>query len=102
MVKLKLDNKKNNELFRAILALRDEIEARRFFRDLLTMEEINELANRWKAAKMLYEGQSYSKIEKATGLSSTTVARVAKWLRKGMAGYRLILKRLGIKSDSNS
>lgn len=35
----------------------------------------------------------YFEIEKKIGLSSTTVARVSKWLNKGMGGYRLMLKK---------
>ena len=44
---------------------------------------------------MLYEGISYSKIEKETGFSSTTVARVSKWLNNGKGGYISLLKKLG-------
>jgi len=88
------DNKETEYLLRAVLALKDVGEAKRFFRDLLTEAELLEFGKRWKAARMLSRGDSYVEIEKATGLSSTTVARVSKWLRKGKGGYRLILKRL--------
>ncbi len=81
-------------LFRAILNLKDLKEARRFFRDLLTAGEIDEMAKRWKAARMLSEGVSYVRIVEETGLSSTTVARVSRWVKKGAGGYRLIIKRL--------
>lgn len=88
------DNKKTEDLFRAILALKNIKEAKRFFRDLLTEQEIVEFSRRWQAAKMLDEKTSYLKIERETGLSSTTVARVSKWLNRGKDGYKLILKRL--------
>lgn len=84
------------DLFRAILALRTVPEAQRFFRDLLTEEEILEFAKRWQAAQMLDQRIPYSKIVKTTGLSSTTVARVSRWLNRGMNGYTLMLKRLGL------
>ena len=84
------------ELYRAILCLESEEEARQFFRDLLTETEIRELAERWKAARMLAQGEAYLTISAETGLSSTTVARVARWVKKGTGGYRLALKRLGI------
>ncbi|MDO8497315.1 MAG: YerC/YecD family TrpR-related protein, partial [bacterium] len=84
-----------DELFRAILTLRDVKEARRFFRDLLTEEEIKEFSARWKVAQMLSQKVPYSQIVKETGMSSTTIARVSKWLSQGMDGYKLLLKRLG-------
>lgn len=91
---IKWDNQKTEDLLKAILALRNIKEAKKFFRDLLTEAEILEFGKRWQAAKMLNQEIPYSKIEKETGLSSTTVARVAKWLNKGMGGYKLMLKRL--------
>ena len=82
-------------LYRAILSLRSEPEAGMFFRDLLTETEIREFAERWKAARMLAAGVPYTEIIGATGLSSTTVARVARWVKRGTGGYLLALKRTG-------
>jgi len=65
-----------------------------FLRDLLTESEIEELARRWQAAQMLDQKVSYSQIVKKTGLSSTTVARISKWLNSGAGGYRLVLDTL--------
>jgi len=87
-------NKDIRELFKAILALKTEDECKRFLRDLLTEKEIKEFVNRWKVARMLDQKVSYEQIEKETGMSSTTIARINKWLTKGMEGYKLILKRL--------
>ncbi|MBD3244908.1 MAG: DNA-binding transcriptional regulator, partial [Candidatus Moranbacteria bacterium] len=53
-----------------------------------------EFANRWKAARMLYNKEPYKKIEQQTGLSSTTIARVSKWLQKGMRGYRGMIEKM--------
>lgn len=91
---LKWINKDTDYLFKAILKLKNRDEARRFFRDLLTAKEIIEFAKRLKAAKMLSKNISYTEIEKETGLSSTTIARVSQWLNKGMNGYKIILGRL--------
>ncbi|MBI3334949.1 MAG: hypothetical protein HY001_00415 [Candidatus Portnoybacteria bacterium] len=90
----KWDNPKTKELFKAILALQSVDEAKRFFRDLLTEQEIIEFANRWKVAQMLDKKIPYSQIEKQTQMSSTTIARISKWLKKGMGGYKFILERL--------
>lgn len=86
-------NEKTEDLMRAILTLRNMEEARRYFRDLMTEQELIEFGNRWKAAKMLYDKASYAEIEKETGLSSRTIARVAKWLQGGKNGYKLMLQR---------
>ena len=78
----------------AILSLKNHDEYRRFLRDLLTEAEIKEFANRWKVAQLLDQKVSYEEIEKETGMSSTTIARVNKWLVNGKGGYKLMLKRL--------
>ncbi|MBU0731920.1 hypothetical protein KKC88_03515 [Patescibacteria group bacterium] len=95
-------NPKTDDLFLATLKLKNINEARRFFRDLLTPQEIIEFSRRWQAAQMLYAGEKYTKVEKATSLSSRTVARVAKWLWNGKDGYKLILKRMGKKHHTSS
>ena len=87
-------NKGNQRLIQAILALKTENEAQRFLRDLMTKKEIKEFAKRLKAAEMLTEKVPYSTIEKETGLSSTTVARVAKWLNGKGGGYKIIINKL--------
>ncbi|MFA7209376.1 MAG: YerC/YecD family TrpR-related protein [Parcubacteria group bacterium] len=88
------NNKENKQLLKAILSLKTSDEARRFLRDLMTEKEINELAKRLKAAEMLAGKVSYLAIEKETGLSSTTIARVAKWLKGKEGGYRTIIDKL--------
>ncbi len=88
-------NQDTDALFGAILKLKNVDEARRFFRDLLTEKELVELSQRWKVARMLAKRIRYTKIAQETGMSSTTIARVHKWLKKGMGGYKLIMERLG-------
>ena len=88
------DNKTTEELVEAVLALKTKKEAKRFLRDLLTPQEMIEFGKRWQAARMLSEGKPYSEIEKKTGLSSATVARVSRWLNRGMGGYKLMIQRL--------
>src|SRR5439155_929064 len=87
-------SKANQRLIQAILALKTVDTAERFLRDLMTEKEIKEFAKRLKAAEMLSEKMPYSAIEKETGLSSTTVARVAKWLNGKGGGYRTIIGKL--------
>jgi TrpR-related protein YerC/YecD len=87
-------NQDTDDLFGAILKLRNVDEARRFFRDLLTENELVEFGQRWKVARMLAGLAPYTRISQETGMSSTTIARVHKWLKKGMGGYKIVLERL--------
>ncbi|MBN1916095.1 hypothetical protein JW796_03855 [Candidatus Dojkabacteria bacterium] len=89
-----VDSTEVENLLKAILKLRNINEAKKFFRDLMTVPEIKSFAGRWKSARMLDEGISYKEIEKETGISSATIARVSQWLNYGMDGYRLVLDRV--------
>ncbi len=85
--------KEIDELYNVILQLKNLDECHKFFRDLLTEYEIKEFVERWKAARMLAEGIPYTKIEEETGLSTRTIARVARWMKNGKGGYAMMLKR---------
>ena len=76
--------------------MRSEDEAGRFLRDLTTPGELQALAERWRVARMLDEGgKSYRDISAETGVSTTTVTRVARFLgQENYKGYRLLLDRL--------
>lgn len=84
----------------AILSLKTADEARRFLRDLMTESEIDDFAKRLTTAIMLSEQMLYTDIEKQTGFSSRTVARVSKWLNSGEDGYKTIIGRLHHHSTS--
>jgi TrpR-related protein YerC/YecD len=87
-------SKENNKLLQAILALDTPDEAKRFLRDLMTEGELEEFAKRLKTAEMLIDKIPYSVIEKETGFSSTTVARVSKWLNGKQGGYKSMINKL--------
>jgi TrpR-related protein YerC/YecD len=87
-------------LLKAILALNTADGARRFLQDLLTPEEIMEFSKRFRAAQLLTKKVPYSAIERETGLSSTTVARVSKSLQGSAGGYRSVIARLHHHSAS--
>lgn len=82
------------ELFAAIAKLDNPAECKKFFRDLCTLSELTDMAERWQVAKSVQKGISYRKISKKTGASTATVTRVAHWLHHGMGGYELMLQRL--------
>ena len=86
--------KSNKQLVDAVLAIKNADEARRFLRDLMTEKEIKEFANRLEAASLLSKDVQYDTISEDTGLSSSTIARISKWLNGSLGGYRLILSRL--------
>lgn len=88
-------SKITKELFKAVLKLKNKDEAVCFFRDLLTIKEINDISTRFQIAKDLYQKNgSYQTIAKKHQVSTTTVTRVAHWLYNGMNGYKLILSRI--------
>ena len=86
--------KENKRLIQAILALETAAEAKLFLRDLMTEGEIEEFGKRFKTAEMLVEKIPYSIIEEETGFSSTTVARVSKWLQGKQGGYKAMINKL--------
>ena len=88
------DTKQNKQLIAGILELKNADEAKRFLRDLMTENEIKEFANRLEVASLLSKDVQYNAISENTGLSSTTIARIAKWLNGSLGGYRLIINRL--------
>ncbi len=88
------DNLASRDLFKAIANLKTTEEVRRFFRDLCTPEELIDMADRWQAAQLIYQGVDYRQIADRLGMSTTTVGRVANWLNNGLGGYRLLLSRL--------
>ena len=81
------------DLFEAITSLEGTDEVERFLRDLCTLSELEAMAHRWEVVKLLDEGLPYQEIARRTGASTTTVTRVAHWLRHGEGGYRTALDR---------
>ncbi len=85
-------NNKEKALIEVILKLKSKGDVANFFRDILTLAEIEEFANRLEIARLLLRGESYQKIAKEIGVSTTTVTRVAHWLFRGCGGYWKVLK----------
>jgi TrpR-related protein YerC/YecD len=81
-------------MYAAILALKTPEEARAFFRDLCTPSELQAMADRWAVVEFLERGLPYREIQRLTGVSVTTVGRVARYLTSGNGGYSLAAGRL--------
>ena len=82
-----------DELLDAIVTLPDREAAGRFLRDLCTLRELHDMAQRWQVARLLDEGRHYAEISRDTGASTATVTRIAQWLNHGTGGYRETLER---------
>lgn len=85
---------KKQLFYNSFLQLQTEDEVRRYLRDLLTSQEIDEFAERLAVADMLNQQMTYVAISNKTSMSSTTIARISKWLKNGRNGYKLVLSRL--------
>lgn len=81
------------DLFAAILRVETLQEAEAFFRDLCTLGELRDMAQRWAVVRMLDQGLHYAEISQRTGASTATITRIASWLHHGEGGYRLMLAR---------
>ena len=81
-------------LFEAILRLDSQDETERFFRDLCTLNELRDLAQRWAVVRMLDAGLHYADISRRTGASTATITRIASWLNHGEGGYKSMLAKL--------
>jgi len=68
-------------------------ETSHLLRDLCTVSELDAMAHRWQVAQLLDEGLPYLEVAKRAHASTTTVTRVAQWLRRGEGGYALALRR---------
>ena len=90
----KQEREAEDKLFEAIKTLQGFNEYRSFFQDILTPSEFQAIKDRWTVAALLYEGYTYREVNAISGVSITTVARVARFLSDGSGGYRIALERL--------
>jgi len=88
------DKQNMQQFYKAVLALKDEEECRKFFDDVATIKEVLDLSSRLEVARMLTEGRVFSDISKETGASSATISRVNKCLNYGEGGYGTVLERI--------
>ncbi len=84
----------------AILRLDDRDDATRFLRDLCTLGELHDLAQRWAVVRLLNSGMHYAEISRRTGASTATITRIASWLNHGEGGYRRMLERLEVSDGT--
>lgn len=90
----KIRSEQTDQLFNAILELKDLEECYSFFDDLSTMSELQSLAQRLEVAHALKQKKTYDRIQNDTGASTATISRVRRCVDYGSGGYNLILNRL--------
>jgi len=81
------------EFYDMVLLLGSREEAKKFFKDLLTLSEVVMISRRIQIAKMLLEGRNYEEIRKELKVGANTITHVERWLNNGFGGYKEIIKR---------
>lgn len=85
---------RNDDLYKAIMALENIEECRKFFDDLCSVSELRAMEQRFQVAELLYQGMIYNDILERTGASSATISRVNRSLRYGNDGYEIVFNRM--------
>ena len=80
------------ELFDTILKLRTREDCAAFFADLCTEKEVENMASRLAAARLLLDGKTYLQVIETVEISSATLSRVSRCVRKG-TGYTRMIER---------
>lgn len=88
------DQKYLDNFVQAVLSLKTGEEVIKFFEDICTIREIQDITHRLEVARLLSEGRVFSEISRETGTSSATIGRVNKCLMYGPGGYKIVLERL--------
>lgn len=86
-----------DQLFEAVLSLKDKEECYIFFEDICTVNELLSLSQRFEVAKMLRQKKTYLEISEKTGASTATISRVNRSLTYGNDGYEMVFDRLELK-----
>lgn len=90
----KIRDELTDQLFTAILSLKDKEQCYRFFEDICTISELKAMAQRLEVARMLDEGCIYETIVEKTGASTATISRVKRCLVYGADGYNSVMPLL--------
>ena len=79
------------ELFKLLASITDENDLDVLFEDLCTKKEVEKMAERLYAAKLLMEGNTYNQVMAQADISSATLSRVSRCVQYGK-GYSKLLK----------
>ena len=92
MAEKKITSEMVEELFEVILSLQTVDDCQKLFSDLCTNKEVEQMAQRVKAAKLLMEGKTYNQVIEQTDISSATLSRVSRCVQYG-DGYSKFLNK---------
>ena len=81
-------------LFDVIRRLETQEDCEKFFEDICTIKEVQDMAQRLDAAVLLEQGVNYQTISEQVGISTATISRVSKCLNYGSGGYRAALAKM--------
>ena len=88
----KITNEIINEMYELIVSLKSVDDCRDLFGDMCTNKEIEQMAQRIKAARLLMSGKTYNQVIEETDISSATLSRVSRCVQYGN-GYSKLLKQ---------
>ncbi len=92
MLENKITEEMAEELYRTIARLKSAEDVRQLFEDLCTNKEIEQMAQRVTAAKLLLESNTYAQVIEQTDISSATLSRVSRCIQHGSGGYKKFIK----------
>ena len=92
--KYPLDN-----LIKALVLIDNEEDCKKLLDDICTIEELNKMAQRLEAAKLLLAGYTYEQVIHETAISSTTLSRVSRCIQYGDGGYKTIIQKMEGKNE---
>lgn len=98
----KIRSEQTDQLFKAILELKDLEECYSFFDDLSTMSEVQSMTQRLEVAHALRQKKTYDRIQSETGASTATISRVRRCVDYGSGGYNMVLNRLYPELEENT
>ncbi len=80
-------------LYEAVLKLKTKDDCRKFFEDICTIKEVQDLSQRLEVASLLSAGKNYQEVCKQTGASTATISRVSRCINYGAGGYAIVLDK---------
>ena len=96
----KIDKEMINELFELIVSMENTDDCKALFDDLCTIKEVEQMAQRVRAAKLMLEGKTYNQVTEATDISSATLSRISRCIQHGNGYSRFLKQCIFIKYDN--
>ena len=92
MIDKKITDDMLSELYSTLAPLQTADDVKTLFEDLCTYKEIEQMAQRITAARLLLEGNTYARVIERTDISSATLSRVSRCIQHGSGGYKKFIK----------